>query len=126
MARPRDFKVMKLYTFYGMSRSEVNQVEAGDICGIAGLTDIGVGDTVCDPGHLEALPALRVDEPTLQMEFGTNSSPMRGQDGKFVTARVIEDRLFEETSAMFRSVTSVNPTTKPGSSPDGASFILAF
>jgi GTP-binding protein len=92
-----NFKVMKLYTFYGMNRSEVNQVEAGDICGIAGLTDIGVSDTVCDPKKLDPLPALRVDEPTLQMEFGTNSSPMRGQDGKLVTARVIEERLFEET-----------------------------
>jgi len=92
-----NFKVMKLYTFYGMNRSEVSSVEAGDICGIAGLTDMGVSDTVCDSKKLEALPALRVDEPTLQMEFGTNSSPMRGQDGKFVTARVIEDRLYEET-----------------------------
>jgi GTP-binding protein len=92
----RDFKVMKLYTFLGMTRSEVNQVEAGDICGIAGLTDLGVGETICAPGHLEALPPLRVDEPTLQMEFGTNSSPLRGQDGKFVTARVIEDRLYQE------------------------------
>jgi len=92
-----NFKVMKLYTFYGMNRSEVNSVEAGDICGIAGLTDIGVSDTVCNPKKLDPLPALRVDEPTLQMEFGTNSSPMRGQDGKLVTARVIEERLFEET-----------------------------
>jgi len=92
-----NFKVMKLYTFYGMNRSEVDHVDAGDICGIAGLTDIGVSDTVCDPKKLDPLPALRVDEPTLQMEFGTNSSPMRGQDGKLVTARVIEERLFEET-----------------------------
>jgi GTP-binding protein len=103
-----NFKVMKLYTFYGMSRSEVNEVEAGDICGIAGLTDIGVSDTVCDSKKLEALPPLRVDEPTLQMEFGTNSSPLRGLDGKKVTARVIEERLFEETqrdvSLKFRRV----------------------
>ncbi len=93
----KDFKVMKLYTFFGMSKNEVSEVEAGDICGIAGLTDMGVGETVCDSKKLEALPPLRVDEPTLQMEFGTNSSPMRGQDGKLVTARVIEERLFEET-----------------------------
>ncbi len=103
-----NFKVMKLYTFYGMERDEVNEVEAGDICGIAGLSDIGVSDTVCDPSKLEALPPLRVDEPTLQMEFGTNSSPLRGQDGKKVTARVIEERLFEETqrdvSLKFRRV----------------------
>ena len=92
-----NFKVMKLYTFHGMSRDEVDSVESGDICGIAGLPDIGVSDTICAPSALEALPALRVDEPTLQMEFGTNSSPMRGQDGKKVTARVIEERLYQET-----------------------------
>ena len=80
-----------------MSRDEVDSVQSGDICGIAGLPDIGVSDTICAPSALEALPALRVDEPTLQMEFGTNSSPMRGQDGKKVTARVIEERLYQET-----------------------------
>jgi GTP-binding protein len=93
----KNFKVMKLYTFYGMAKNEVNEVDAGDICGIAGLPDMGVGETVCDPKDLVPLPPLRVDEPTLQMEFGTNSSPLRGQDGKFVTARVIEDRLYQET-----------------------------
>lgn len=92
-----NFKVMKLYTFFGMNRNEVNEVTAPDICGIAGLPDIGVSDTLCAPTTLEALPPLRVDEPTLQMEFGTNSSPMRGQDGKKVTARVIEERLYQET-----------------------------
>ena len=92
-----NFKVMKLYTFHGMSRDEVDSVQSGDICGIAGLPDIGVSDTICAPTALDALPALRVDEPTLQMEFGTNSSPMRGQDGKKVTARVIEERLYQET-----------------------------
>ncbi len=92
-----NFKVMKLYTFHGMSRDEVDSVESGDICGIAGLPDIGVSDTICAPSALDPLPALRVDEPTLQMEFGTNSSPMRGQDGKKVTARVIEERLYQET-----------------------------
>ena len=92
-----NFKVMKLYTFHGMSRDEVDSVQSGDICGIAGLPDIGVSDTICAPTALDPLPALRVDEPTLQMEFGTNSSPMRGQDGKKVTARVIEERLYQET-----------------------------
>ena len=93
----KSFTIMKLYSFYGMNRNEVQSVSAGDICGIAGLPDIGVSDTVCSPKKVEALPPLRVDEPTLQMEFGTNSSPMRGQDGKFVTARVIEERLYLET-----------------------------
>lgn len=92
-----NFKVMKIYTFHGMNKNEVSSASAPDICGIAGLPDIGVSDTLCAPNALEALPPLRVDEPTLQMEFGTNSSPLRGQDGKKVTARVIEERLFQET-----------------------------
>lgn len=92
----KDFKVMKLYTFLGLKRVETNQVESGDICAIAGYDELNVGDTICTVGHENPLPPLRVDEPTLQMEFGTNSSPLRGQDGKFVTARVIEERLFEE------------------------------
>ncbi len=93
----KDFKIMKLYTFLGMHRNEVIEAEAGDICAIAGYPELNVGETVCDPKHLSALPKLRIDEPTLQMEFGTNTSPLRGQDGKFVTARVIEDRLYSET-----------------------------
>ena len=93
----KTFKVMKIYTFFGMKREEVNEAGPGDIIGLAGLPDIGVSDTVCGDLYLSPLPPLRVDEPTLQMEFGTNSSPMRGQDGKFVTARLIEDRLFKET-----------------------------
>ena len=92
----KDFKVMKLYTFLGLRRVEVDHVDAGDICAIAGYEDCNVGETFCSQGVSNPLPKLRVDEPTLQMEFGTNSSPLRGQEGKFVTARVIEDRLYQE------------------------------
>ena len=92
----KDFKVMKLYTFQGLRRVEVDHVDCGDICAIAGFPELNVGDTVCAQGQVNPLPPLRIDEPTLQMEFGTNSSPLRGQDGKFVTARVIEDRLYQE------------------------------
>lgn len=92
----KDFKVMKLYTFQGLRRVEVDHVDCGDICAIAGFPELNVGDTVCAQGQVDPLPPLRIDEPTLQMEFGTNSSPLRGQDGKFVTARVIEDRLYQE------------------------------
>ena len=92
----KDFKIMKLYTFLGLRRIEVDQVECGDICAIAGNPDMNVGETFCAHGHVDPLPPLRVDEPTLQMEFGTNSSPLRGQDGKFVTARLLEDRLYSE------------------------------
>lgn len=92
----KDFKIMKLYTFMGLRRIEVDEVECGDICAIAGNPEMNVGETFCAQGVNDPLPALRVDEPTLQMEFGTNSSPLRGQDGKFVTARLLEDRLFSE------------------------------
>ena len=92
----KDFKVMKLYTFLGLRRVEVDHVDCGDICALAGYDDMNVGETLCAPNCVKPLPPLRVDEPTLQMEFGTNSSPLRGQDGKFVTARLIEDRLFQE------------------------------
>ena len=93
----KDFKVMKLYTFMGLRRIEVNEVGPGDICAIAGNPEMNVGETFTSQGCLDnPFPPLRVDEPTLQMEFGTNTSPLRGQDGKFVTARVIEDRLYQE------------------------------
>ena len=92
----RDFKVMKLYTFQGLRRVEVDEVECGDICAIAGNNALNVGDTLCALHTYRPMETLRVDEPTLEMEFGTNSSPLRGQDGKFVTARVIEDRLYAE------------------------------
>ena len=92
----KDFKVMKLYTFHGLRRVEANEVESGDICAIAGNPEMNVGETFVTPGAINPLPLLRIDEPTLQMEFGTNSSPLRGQDGRFVTARVIEDGLYQE------------------------------
>ena len=92
----KTFKVMKLYSFEGLKRVEVSKAECGDICAIAGNPELNVGDTIGADPSVEPLPSLRIDEPTLQMEFGTNSSPLRGQDGKFVTARVIEERLYEE------------------------------
>ncbi len=92
----KTFKVMKLYSFEGLKRIEVSKAECGDICAIAGNPELNVGDTIGADPSVEPLPSLRIDEPTLQMEFGTNSSPLRGQDGKFVTARVIEERLYEE------------------------------
>ena len=92
----KQFRVQKLFGFLGLKRIEVPEVHAGDICAIAGLQDIGVGETVCDPAHLEALTPLRIDEPTLQMTFLTNSSPFAGKEGKFLTARKIEERLYKE------------------------------
>ena len=94
----RQFRIQKLYGFLGLHRVEIKEASAGDIVAIAGLSDIGVGETVCTTGKEEPLPLLKIDEPTIEMVFGTNTSPFAGQDGKFVTARQIEERLFKETN----------------------------
>lgn len=93
----KQFRVAKIYGFIGLKRIEVDSAEAGDIVAIAGLPDISVGETVCTIGQEEALPLLRIDEPTLQMTFGVNTSPFCGREGKIVTARKIEERLIKET-----------------------------
>lgn len=93
----KQFRIQKMFGFLGLKRIEITEAHAGDIIAIAGLPDISVGETVCEIGKEEALPILRIDEPTLQMTFGVNSSPFNGRDGKFLTARKIEERLFKET-----------------------------
>ena len=92
-----NFRVMKLFGYQGLKRLEIEEASAGEIVAVAGLTDINVGETICAQGHVDPLPPIRLDEPTLQMTFGTNSSPLAGQDGKQLTARKIEERLFRET-----------------------------
>jgi len=93
----QNFKVMKLFGYENTKRLEVEGAVAGEIVAVAGLPDINVGETICNVGHIDPLPLIRLDEPTLQMTFGTNSSPFSGQDGKLLTARKIEERLFRET-----------------------------
>ena len=93
----KQFRIQKLFSFMGLKRIEVEEAEAGDIIAIAGLPDIYVGETVCEVGCDEALPLIKVGEPTVQMNFGTNTSPMSGLEGEFVTARKIEERLYRET-----------------------------
>ena len=93
----KNFRIQKLYGFLGLRRLEIEEAEAGDIVGIAGLPDLNVGETICELNKIDPLPQLRIDEPTLQMTFGTNSSPFAGKDGKLLTARKIEERLFKET-----------------------------
>ena len=92
-----NFRVLKLFGFQGLKRLEVEEASAGDIVAVAGLTDINVGETICQFGKVDPLPLIRLDEPTLQMTFGTNSSPLSGKDGKLLTARKIEERLYRET-----------------------------
>ena len=91
------FRIQKLFGYYGYSRVEIDHAEAGDIVAIAGLADISVGETICEQGKVLPLPVLHIDEPTLQMTFGANTSPFVGRDGKLVTARKIEERLLKET-----------------------------
>ena len=93
----KNFRIQKLYGFLGLKRLEIEEADAGDIVGIAGLPDLNVGETICSLNVIDPLPLLRIDEPTLQMTFGTNSSPFSGKDGKLLTARKIEERLFKET-----------------------------
>lgn len=93
----KQFRIQKLFGFLGLKRIEINEAHAGEIVAIAGLPDISVGETVCTVGMEEALPQLRIDEPTLQMTFGVNNSPFAGREGKFVTARKLEERLMKET-----------------------------
>ena len=93
----KQFRIQKLFGFLGLKRIEIEEAEAGDIVAIAGLPDISVGETVCEVGSEDALPLLRIDEPTLQMTFGVNTSPFVGREGKILTARKIEERLIKET-----------------------------
>ena len=93
----KQFRIQKLFGFLGLKRIEIEEAHAGEIVAIAGLPDISVGETVCTVGKEEALPILRIDEPTLQMTFGVNTSPFAGREGKFVTARKLEERLMKET-----------------------------
>ena len=89
-------RVVKLYTFEGLGRKEVEEARPGDLVSIAGIKEIGIGDTVCAAGNAEPLPFVKIDEPTVSVNFMVNDSPFAGQEGKFVTSRNIRDRLFKE------------------------------
>ena len=93
----KQFRIQKMFGYLGLKRIEITEASAGDIIAIAGLPDISVGETVCTIGKEEALPHLRIDEPTLQMTFGVNTSPFCRRDGKLLTASKIAERLRKET-----------------------------
>lgn len=92
----KQFRVQKLFGFSGIKRLEIESASAGEIIGISGLPDISVGETVCEVGSEDALPVLKIEEPTLQMTFGVNTSPFAGKEGDLLTARKIEERLMKE------------------------------
>ena len=92
----KNFRVTKIFGYFGLKREEIQEAYAGDIVAVSGMDDINVGETVCPTDHQEALPVLHIDEPTLQMTFLVNNSPFAGKEGKFVTARKLEDRLMQQ------------------------------
>ena len=92
----KQFRIQKLFGFTGIKREEIESASAGEIVGISGLPDISVGETICEIGKEDALPVLRIEEPTLKMTFGVNTSPFSGKEGKLLTARKIEERLMKE------------------------------
>ena len=92
----KDFRIQKLFGYYGLKRVEIEEAKYGDIVAIAGLPDIMVGETINNMEVSDPLPMLHIDEPTLQMTFSVNNSPFAGKEGKFLTVRKIEDRLFRE------------------------------
>ncbi|SDW87652.1 translational GTPase TypA [Paenibacillus sp. CF384] len=89
-------RIEKLFGFQGLKRVEVEEAGAGDIVAIAGIREINIGETIADPANPEALPVLKIDEPTLQMTFLVNNSPFAGREGKWVTSRKLRERLFKE------------------------------
>ena len=93
-------KIGRLYGYQGLKRVEVPEAGMGDIVAVTGLADVSIGQTIADPENPEALPALNIDEPTLSMTFGVNTSPFAGREGTFVTSRHVRDRLFKETESI--------------------------
>ncbi len=89
-------KIGKVYSYEGLARVEANSAQMGEIVALTGLSEVSIGDTVADVDNPEALPSIRVDEPTLSVTFGVNTSPFAGTEGQFVTSRHIRDRLFKE------------------------------
>ena len=92
----QNVKISRLYQFDGLKRVEVESASIGDIICVAGLVDLNIGETLCAPDCVEALPFVKIDEPTISMNFIVNDSPFAGKEGKFVTSRNLRDRLFKE------------------------------
>ena len=92
----KNFRVTKLFGFFGLDRVEIQEAKAGDLIAVSGMEDIFVGETVTPTNAVEPLPVLHIDEPTLQMTFLVNNSPFAGREGKWVTSRKVEERLVSE------------------------------
>lgn len=108
----KNFRVTKMSGFLGLKRVDIQEAFAGDLIAVSGMENIDVGETICPVDHPEALPELFIDEPTLQMTFLVNNSPFAGKEGKWVTARKIEERLEQQLQ------TDVSLRVDPTDSPD--------
>ncbi len=108
----RKGKILQVKSHLGLERVDVNEASAGEIVCITGIDKLNISDTLCDPNHVEAMPPLTVDSPTISMTFQVNDSPFAGQDGKFVTTRNIKDRLEREL------IYNVALRVEPGDTPD--------
>ena len=89
-------RVGKVYIYEGLNKVEVEEVPAGDIVSISGISDINIGETICDINHPEKIPFVNIDEPTVSMTFSVNDGPLAGREGKYVTSRHIRERLMKE------------------------------
>ena len=105
-------KIAKVYTHVGLKKIEVEEAKAGDIIEVTGLSDISIGDTICDPEHIEKIDFVNIDEPTVSMTFSVNDGPFAGKEGQFVTSRHLRDRLFKELEK------NVSLRVKEGETPD--------
>ena len=92
----QNVKIVKLYQFDGLKRVEVESAKMGDLIAVSGISELNIGETACDTEHLDPLPFVKIDEPTISMNFMVNDSPFAGKEGKFVTSRNIRARLFKE------------------------------
>ncbi|EKS1592939.1 translational GTPase TypA [Staphylococcus pseudintermedius] len=108
----KNFRVTKIFGYFGLKREEIQEAYAGDLIAVSGMEDINVGETITPQDQQEALPVLRIDEPTLEMTFRVNNSPFAGREGQFVTARQIQERLDNQLE------TDVSLKVTPTDSPD--------
>src|SRR5262249_2733714 len=109
-------KVTKLYAFEGLKRIDIEEAAAGDIVCLAGIEDITIGETIADAEHQVPIPPIAIDEPTVSMIFGVNTSPMAGREGQYVTSRQLRDRLDRER--LGNGSIRPQPTQSPGQGED--------
>lgn len=114
--KTRNARITKMFTFEGLRRKEVDMLNAGDIAMIAGIPDVYIGETICDKIETESLPSIKIDEPTISLNFLVNDSPFAGREGKYVTSRQIRERLEKELEVNVGLKINFNATDQEESS----------